>query len=307
MSLAMRAINGVLRKTVKPILMYTPFHEQTLFIPRDAINFMAHWAIPIRANISKCKIADNIKAEWVNLYTKHKSSNVILYLHGGGYLACSSATHRNITSRLSTYSDCPVLVPNYSLAPEHVYPKALTEAFDCYVYLLKMGYYPENISVAGDSAGGNLTLALIDMLIDEGVPVPASIACISPWCDLSSSMPSIQSNRHIDPMLPYNRIREAALLYAGDMELSSPKLSPIFKDNFEGYPPVIFHTGEYEILRDEMRATFHKIALTSKNETVYKEWKGAPHVFQLFAGVVPESTTSLMEMSQFIAKHFNHA
>lgn len=298
-----------MRLTVKPIVKYTPFHKKTLFIPREAINFMAHWAPRISCSYTPSVIDSkhDIHGEWISYASDEiNTKNVILYLHGGGYIVCSPATHRNITGHLSKYAKCPVLSLDYRMAPEHRYPVALEEAFITYKMLLNSGYKAENISIAGDSAGGNLTLSLVGKILEENLPVPSSIVCISPWCDLSSSRPSIYRNRNKDPMLPFNRIAEAARIYSGPMNLCSPKLSPVNRQTFLGYPPTLFHCGELEILEDEMKETYKKIKKTSVNGCEYVEWKGCSHVFQLFAGLVPEAKCSLEQMGKFMLKHFNH-
>ena len=268
---------------------------------------MAHWAPRICCKITPCVIDANrnIHGEWITHSVDDVNTrNVVLYLHGGGYILCSPATHRNITGHISKYANCPVLALDYRMAPEHRYPTALEEAFITYKMLLDSGYNAENISIAGDSAGGNLTLSLVGKILEENLPVPSSIVCLSPWCDLSSSRPSIYRNRHKDPMLPFKRVSEAARLYSGAMNLCSAKLSPVNKNSFAGYPPTLFHCGQLEILEDEMKETYRKIKKTSTNGCEYVEWRGCPHVFQLFAGLVPEAKSSLEQMGNFMLKHF---
>lgn len=302
MSLQMKIVNSIMRVTIKPILTHIPFKPALIFIPRKAVQLMTKVAPKVRAEINEDHLGRKLEAEWIN---KHiKSNNVILYLHGGGYLAGSPGTHRNITSRLSKEANCPVLALEYGLAPEHKYPQALLDALDTYVWLLTQGYKPSNIAIAGDSAGGNLTLALTAKIIDIGLQAPAAIACISPWCDLAASCVSIRLKASADPMLPANRIKEAGALYAGDMSLHSSELSLMNRQSFKGFPPTIFHSGTEEILQDEMRKTFAKIKKDSINECVMKEWNGCCHVFQLFAGLVPEATQSIKEMGSFIKNNF---
>lgn len=267
------------------------------------MNFMAHLVLRASCTRKKC---DKLRGEWVSHGKKEcNSKNVVLYLHGGGFILCSPVTHRNILINISKYANCNVFALDYDTTPEKKYPTQLNQAMETYLGLIDMGYSPKNISIVGDSAGGNLALCLIDKLIQKNIPVPSSLVCISPWCDLSSSRPSIYRNRKVDPLLPANRVVEVARMYSVPKNLCSSDLSPVNKNSFRGYPPTMFQCGELEIMQDEMMETYDKMKDTIENECVYVEWEGAPHAFQLFAGLVPESNQSLEEIGKFISRNFS--
>lgn len=304
MSIQIKLINLVLRTTVKPLLTYVPFHKNTIWVARDVVGAMTHIAWRPKATYETINFG-KFSGEWVN-YDNTQKDKVVLYLHGGGYLAGSPSTHRTITSAISKHAECSVLAIDYRKAPEHTYPSALEDAFYAYNYLLNNGYSVNDIAIAGDSAGGNLTLALTKQLIDIGFGLPASICCISPWCDLGYIHHGIDD----DPMLPSERISEAGALYAGEVGVTRGLrwggLSPLYMDFSKRWPPTIFSCGEKEVLQDQMRKTFGKlIGQTSRDKHLYLEYKDCPHVFQMFYGLVPEATEAIQQISKFFREHWN--
>jgi acetyl esterase/lipase len=304
MSLQIKVVNFVLRNTIKPLLTYVPFQKNTIWLARDVVGAMTHVALRPKAEYETVSFG-KFTGEWVR-YHKHKTKNVVLYLHGGGYLAGSPSTHRTITSAISKHANCSVLAIDYRKAPEYTYPSALEDALYAYNYLLNNGYEAKNISIAGDSAGGNLTLVLTQRLVDLHFELPSSICCISPWCDIGY----IHSGIDDDPMLPSERIREAGSLYAGqygvDSGLHSPYLSPLYSKFDKSWPPTLFSCGEKEVLQEQMRLTFGKIiGQTKSKKHKYEEYKGCPHVFQMFYGFVPESTEAIKSISKFFLEHWN--
>lgn len=306
MSFQMKIINTVLKYTVKPILTYAPFHKDAIWIARTTLNVMTHIAIRPIAMVTKVKISDKLRGEWVERQIRVDKANtrVCLYLHGGGYIACSPSSHRTITSYIAMRGNCSVLAINYRKAPECQYPCAFEDALMSYKYLLWCGYRPENIVIAGDSAGGNLALVTTRAIIDAGLPRPAAVVGLSPWCDLAGESDSITTMNDADPMLPGERIREAGMIYAGRVDLDDPLISPRWQ-SFKDFPPTMFVYGELEVLRDEIRDTFKKMQSETDSECVIKEELGCPHVFQLFVGIAPESKDSLREICDFFEKHWN--
>lgn len=307
MSLRMKIVNTFLRYTIKPILKYAPFNKDVIWVTRSAVNAMTHVGIRPDAKITQVRVSNTLLGEWVETKPRVDKSKtrVCLYLHGGGYIACSPSSHRTITSYIARRANCSVLAIDYRKAPEDRYPCALQDARMTYKYLLLCGYKAENIVIAGDSAGGNLTLVLTRDIIDAGLPRPAAIVAISPWCDLSGASAITSNLDKIDPMLPAERISEAGSIYAGNgIGLKDPLLSPRWQ-SFKGFPPTMFAYGELEILRDEIEQTFTKLQDESESESKIVRTQGCPHVFQLFVGVVPESKQSLKEICQFFDKHLN--
>lgn len=227
---------------------------------------------------------------------------VLLYFHGGGYITCSPATHRMLTSRLAKYARCEVFAINYRKAPENPYPAALDDAIDAYRCLLERGYHPDKIIFAGDSAGGNLTLAALLKVRELGMPMPASGICLSPWTDLTLSGESFMRNWHREALLPPGQIKIAANMFAGDTDKEHPIVSPVFAD-LTGLPPLMVHVGTTEVLHSDSV----RLAENAKRDGVpmeLVEWHDAPHVLPLFMGLVPEATRCFKQMVNFMHKHF---
>ena len=148
--------------------------------------------------------------------TAHLSRGVILYCHGGGYVVGSPRAYRGLAGRLAALTHCDVAVIDYRLAPEHVYPAAPDDAIRAYRALLSRGIDASSIVIAGDSAGGNLALVTLLRARDCGLPLPSAAVLLSPWTDLTGSGDSMRTNAKLDPMLPAQRIDEAARMYAPD-------------------------------------------------------------------------------------------
>jgi len=152
--------------------------------------------------------------------------------------------------------------------------------------------------IAGDSAGGNLALVTLLRARDAGLPLPSAAVLLSPWTDLTGSGSSMQTNAKLDPMLPAQRIDEAARMYAPLANLDDPDISPLFGD-FAGLPPLSIHVGTTEILLDDSR----RLADRARQHGVrveLKTWHRMPHVFPMFADFLPEGRRALGEIAQFI-------
>src|SRR5262245_26942744 len=127
---------------------------------------------------------NGVPAEWVSARGS-AADRAVLYLHGGGYVLGSIATHRELAARISAVSGARCLVIDYRLGPEHRFPAAVEDAVKAYRWLLAAGYAPERLAIAGDSAGGGLTMAALLAIRDEKLALPATGVCISPWVDLA--------------------------------------------------------------------------------------------------------------------------
>lgn len=224
---------------------------------------------------------------------------VLLYLHGGGYIACSPETHRPLIGSLATRLDATVFVPAYRLAPEHPFPAALEDARRAYEYLTSdLGIDASRIVIAGDSAGGGLALALGLLLRDEGAPRPAGIVVYSPWTDLALTGPSLDENTDRCAMFAGVTIRRASVFYVGDADPRNPYVSPLYGD-YHGMPPLLVHASLDEVLRDDAI----RVAVRARDAGVRVElrlWHRVPHVWQFFAAVLPEADQSLGDTVRFI-------
>lgn len=226
---------------------------------------------------------DGIHGEWVSVNRAHMKKYLILYCHGGGYSTGSCIYGRTLTSKLASTTSMDVVAFDYRLAPEHPYPAAIEDAVKVWNYLMLMGYGARDVVLAGDSAGGNLALALTLKLKEEGRLLPRGMVLMSPWTDLTSSGKSHQTRAEVDPVLDREYIDRMIAAYAGDgdekQDLENPYISPLF-GNFEGFPPVYIQVGENEILLSDS-VELHKRMVKANVSVRMDRFKGMWHVFQM--------------------------
>ncbi len=256
--------------------------------------------LPTNCEVEKLEIA-GLYAEWLSSGSTLKD-RVILYLHGGGYALCSANTHRPLAARIGKASGVKVLFPEYRLAPEHPFPAAIEDAVTVYRWLLNQGYTPQNIILAGDSAGGGLCLATALVLRDQNEPLPAALVCLSPWVDLTSSGESYRKNSGLDPYLSAKAVSEAARLYAGIESLDHPLISPVFAD-LTGLPPMFIQAGNHEILQSDA-VMLASAARNAGVDVSLKVWNGMWHVWQISGELLPESRRSIKEIGEFVRRTF---
>jgi acetyl esterase/lipase len=222
---------------------------------------------------------------------------VLLYLHGGGYFGCSAETHRPITAFFALQG-FRVFAPDYRLAPENRFPAAIEDAVAFYRALLGAGYSPKNIVVAGESAGGGLSLSLMLALRAAGVPLPAAAALFSPWTDLAATGDSIRTNTDRCAMFHGAGVAYSARYYLGDTDPRNPLASPLYAD-LTGLPPLLIHVGEDEVLLDDSTRLAER-ARAAGVRVELKIWPVVPHAWQLVPHLVPEARQSLRESAAFL-------
>jgi len=175
------------------------------------------------------------------------------------------------------------------------------DALAAYRWLLDGGTDPSRIAVMGDSAGGGLTLALLQELRNRKMPLPACAVCMSPWADLTCSSASFTKNSRKDPMLPSKVVPDFARMYSSDGDPARPSVSPLFGD-FSGLPPILIHVGTDEILLDDSRGVAEK-ALQAGTPAELKIWPRMIHVFQALAFLHPAARQSIREIGEFVERH----
>jgi monoterpene epsilon-lactone hydrolase len=279
----------------------TPGKEPNVQDQRSSLEQMAKM-ITVPKDV-KCEPVDagGVRGEWIAA-PGSAVHNVVLYLHGGGYVAGSIRTHKELVSRISRVSGARFLVIEYRLAPEAAFPAALEDAVATYRWLISSARIdPKNMVVAGDSAGGGLTVATLVRLRDRGVTLPAAAVCLSPWTDLAHTGDSFKKNVKIDPFLTPEESKFNASQYLGDEDPRNPLASPVYAD-LHGLPPMLIQVGTSEILLDDSV----RLADRAKREGVDVKldiWKDMIHVFQAFAAFVPESRQAIDEIGKFIRKY----
>ncbi len=238
-----------------------------------------------------------VPVEWVSC-GRAERRRIILYLHGGAYLMGSPQTHRSITAHLARLSGMRVMVPDYRLAPEHPAPAAVEDGLAAYATLLAQGYDPRDIAFAGESAGGGLCFALLLMARAKGYPSPGCIVAFSPWVDLAHTGDSITENADTEAMLPAERVDEVAAFYIGDGDARDPLISPLYGE-YDAPPPVYITASEAEILRDDAIRLAERLRAVG-GEVTLDMVPDAPHAWQFFGTLLPESRISLESAARFV-------
>ena len=243
----------------------------------------------------QCVKIGEMDGEWVG---DPKATRTLLYLHGGGYILGSIETHRSMVSRLCDFAGLRGLVVDYRLAPEHPFPAAIEDAEAAYDFLMDEGVSPDALLLAGDSAGGGLSLALLQKLRENGKAQPKAVALMSPWTDLTASGASIETRDARDPMIDPSKMHLAIDWYAPNQDKKNPLISPLFAD-LTGFPPMLVQVGSEEVLFDDStRLVEH--AKRDKVDVELQIWEDMPHVHQIAHGFVPEAKAALRDMAAYL-------
>lgn len=226
-----------------------------------------------------------------------KRQNILLFLHGGGYVMGSVRSHWGLMSRISQATGCAVLGIKYRLAPENPYPAALQDAMTAYLWLLHHPYPHNQIAFVGTSAGAGLALSLMLRLKLEKRPLPAACVLIGPWIDLARSQ-----YPNTGDILNPERIVLAAKSYAGINDLKDPFISPLYGD-LRGLPPLLIQTGSKEILHEEALELAKK-AKKSGVKVTLENWPDMFHIWHLFSTQFPEGQDAIDAIGQFLKTKF---
>jgi len=227
-----------------------------------------------------------VAAEHISL-AAGRAEDAILYLHGGGYCIGGSGSHRGLASRLALAAGAEAWVLDYRLAPEHPFPAAVDDALAAYRALLDQGQDPGRLVIAGDSAGGGLTVATYLAAKGAGLPPPAALYVISPWANLAQTGGSYEAKAAADPLLTREGLDRFAEAYlAGKTDPATPLASPL-KGDLSGLPPILIQVGGEEILLSDSTALAEAAAVTGADVTL-RVWPEMIHIwpfFPLAAGV----------------------
>ena len=224
----------------------------------------------------------------------------LLYLHGGGFIACSARMYRPVTGRLAR-GGFRVFAPDYRLAPEHPFPAAVEDGTAAWADLAARG----PAVIAGDSAGGNLALAAMIEARRLGLPLPAAAALFSPATDLIGRSASLRTNARRDAMFRPEALARLVPAYLGGADPADPRASPIEAD-LTGFPPLLLHVGAREVLRDDALRLAEK-ARAAGVGVALTVFPVVPHAWQLADGFLPEARRSLIEASVFLRRALEDA
>jgi acetyl esterase/lipase len=241
--------------------------------------------------------AGGIPAEWV-VPEGSADDRVLLYVHGGGYVICSMRTHSKLVGHIAKAAGIRALNVDYRLAPEHPHPAAVNDSVAAYQWLLDQGYAANNIAIAGDSAGGGLTLATLLALRDRGLPLPAAAVPLSPWVDLEGTGDTMKTHADRDLLVNEVGLKAMADLFLSGGDAHDPLAAPLHGD-LRGLPPLYIQVGDDETLLDDSRrfAAKAKAAGVDVRLDVFPEMQ---HVFQMGAGNVPEADDAVARIGAYL-------
>ena len=257
--------------------------------------FDRYGAPPREATFEPAQIGP-LKGEWVRC-PNSSPNRLILYFHGGGYIAGSPQTHRSLIARLTQASEATAFSLDYRLAPEFAFPAAVRDGIDAYRQITAKGVAPSSIIFAGDGSGGGLAFSVLSAVRNANLPMPAGCAAMSPWADLSLSGWSVQQNALSDQVLNWDLLFVSARHYLRKTNPCDPYASPAFT-SFKDFPPIMVHAGSLEILRDDASRLGDRAADAGVSVSV-EIYDGMQHVFQANP-YVPEAKVSLGRFANFI-------
>lgn len=243
---------------------------------------------------------DEINGHYVEWLTPkgRMDGKLLLYLHGGGYVVGSCDMYRQFVSHIARAGRIRTLLPEYRLAPENRFPAAIEDSVALYRSLLAMGIKAGDIVIAGDSAGGGLTVATLLALRDAGDPLPAAAVLLSPFLDLTASGESMRTRAAQDPFFRAEDLSRVADYYCEPHQRRFPHVSPVFAD-VEGLPPMFIQVGDDEILLSDSER-IADACIAAGIAVDLEIWPEMWHVFQMFVGKMPEARHAVNKIGQYI-------
>lgn len=304
-SIAGRLASLTSRLTIRPVLAvgsYVPHLPWPFGLIDDAARVLLPATDAARSEVN----LPNASAELIRaagVLPADGTKRVVLYLHGGAFLGCGTNSHSRAVETLSKFADCPILMVNYRLLPKHSIGMALDDCHDGYQWLRLSGYDPEQIVLAGDSAGGYLALALAQRLQEMGEE-PAALVTISPLLQLAQEDKQAHPNAKIDAMFPPKAFDALRTLIASSAAKNKVDGNP--EELYEpldhitpGLPRTLIHVSGSEVLLHDAQLAAAKLAAAGV-PTEVRVWPGQVHAFQVAAPMVPEAVRSLRQIGQYI-------
>ena len=243
---------------------------------------------------------DGVPGEW-SIVPGSDAARVLMFFHGGGYCSGSILSHRRMVTEAGRVARMRTLAVAYRLAPEHPYPAAHEDAMTAWRFLRKQGIPARNIAVGGDSAGGNLTITLINRLRSAGEEQPACAWLASPWTDLTMSGPSLETKDAVDPLIHKAYLEELASAYApARVDRKDPLISPLFAD-LHGFPPTLIQVGSEETLLDDA-VRFARAAGSAEVSVTLQIWPHMIHAWPMWNAKLEDGRQALSQVGQFIRR-----
>lgn len=304
-SIAGRLMSLAVTLTIKPTLALGSYAPKAPW-PWEVVDFVARIMRPPAGTIRATIGLPNCKAQLVRapgVLPADGKRSVILYAHGGAFLTCGLNTHGRMVTTLSKYADAPVLMVDYRMIPKYSVGEAMDDCYDAYRWLRLKGYEPEQIVLAGDSAGGYLSMALAQRLQEEG-ELPAAVVTMSPLLEIDNESRTQHPNTHSDAMFPQHAFE--ALIGLIEDAAARNTVNGVAEQVYEpldhidpGLPRTLIHVSGSEVLLNDARKGAHMLAACGVPVEVHV-WPGQMHVFQLGAPLVKEAERSLKQMGDYI-------
>jgi monoterpene epsilon-lactone hydrolase len=260
----------------------------------DAVSDVFH--PPEGAEVQTAEVG-GVAGEWVRA-RRTLADAALLYLHGGGYVNGSPTSHRHLAAAIGEASGLPVFVAEYRRAPEHPFPAALEDAVAAYKGLLASGLSPARLAIGGDSSGGGLAIATLVSLREQNVPLPACVACISPWADLTQSGETFRTHAALDPTISKARLDAMAAQYLAGRDPTTPLASPLYAD-LSGLPPLLLQVGGREVLFDDTMRLRAR-AEEARVEVSVESWGGLWHVWPFYYPMLSEGRDAIARIGAYL-------
>ncbi|MGF2953272.1 alpha/beta hydrolase, partial [Mycobacterium sp. THU-M116] len=305
-SIAARVAGLASRLTIRPVLAVGS-HAPNVPWPWGLIDLASRALLPVSATVRETVTLRNATAQMVRapgVLPADGTRRVVVYLHGGAFLTCGANSHGRLVEALSEFADSPVLVVNYRLLPKHSIGMALDDCHDGYQWLRLRGYQPDQIVLAGDSAGGYLALALAQRLQRGEDEVPAALVAISPLLQLAKECKQSHPNIKTDAMFPPKAFDALDVLVTSAAAKNTVDGEP--EEIYEplehitpGLPRTLIHVSGAEVLLHDAQLAARRLAAVGVPAEL-RVWPGQIHDFQLAAPMVPEAVRSLRQIGEYI-------
>jgi len=258
------------------------------------------WPVADDARLEEVDLGGGLAGEW-SLVPGSDATRVLMFFHGGGYCSGSIISHRRMVTEAGRAARMRTLAVNYRLAPEHPYPAAHDDAMRAWRFLRTQGVASDHIAVGGDSAGGNLTITLINRLRAAREEQPACAWLASPWTDLTMSGASLEAKDHVDPLIHKAYLEELADAYAPPpINRKDPLISPLFSD-LHGFPPALIQVGSDETLLDDAVRFARAAGLANVNVTL-QVWPHMIHAWAMWNAKLAEGREALVQVGEFMRR-----
>jgi acetyl esterase/lipase len=242
---------------------------------------------------------DGVPGEW-SIAPGSDASRVLIFFHGGGYCSGSIVSHRRMVTEAGRAGRVRTLAVAYRLAPEHPYPAAHEDAMKAWRFVRGQGVDASHIAIGGDSAGGNLTITLVNRLRAAGEEQPACAWLASPWTDLTMSGASLATKHAVDPLIHEAYLEELASAYAPAIDRTDPLISPLFSD-LHGFPPTLIQVGSAETLLDDSVRLASAAGAADVNVTL-EIWPHMIHAWPMWNAKLTQGRQALERFGDFVRR-----